>query len=735
MTVQQQDRRGVVSVAGADWLTFEVPDLPGGIAPRVTTEAIDAMWTRVRVQWRLDAPLETDEAAVALHVLLDPDFWWAPHLAPEPGYVIAQHVFRSPALIAAQGRNTLVVVPDLDLCGQREDAPWYLDLDAPAKRFELGIAHTDIPQHVLFTKRPGLRLDAGVLELGFFVAAYADTQPAPNPWAEVSAFLWNRYGRPLFDQGEPGRVPMDNYVEHTYRWAFDTWKDAVWQELDMGGRRVGAPAFIVNYSQSPNYTGTPEQYEYLSLWNQAWFSSLRSAAGMFRHARSTNDPGLMRHAQMTKEFALSAPMRDGMFPSRYRAEREQVESERGTIWRSKGWETGRWLNSDRCPIERGITPEWYHVTDASWTCLLMLRWYEELEADPRLLDYATQHGEKLLRIQGSDGFFPQFLHPETLAPSDVLRVSPESSMSVTFLLKLHALTGDVRYRDAACRAMDAVVREIVPVGRWEDFETYWSCCPWGKEQYLGEKIPRNGMFKQCNFSMFWTAEALLAAYRATGDAAYLHWGRRTLDELGMTQQTWQPPYIYIPALGGFGVMNADGEWNDSRQTLFAELFLDYYKETGESALFERGVAALQAGFVMMYCPENPAQKALWEKTWPFFGPEDYGFMMENYGHGGRVSREGEGIGPFTIFYWGNGAASEARSRIYDHFGDVYIDRIRGQAFGIDSISAQFVDGGVHLVDRAGVPREVRVVYDDGSCRAVYLEGSALVSDVDTSSGA
>jgi hypothetical protein len=31
------------------------------------------------------------------------------------------------------------------------------------------------------------------------------------------------------------------------------------------------------------------------------------------------------------------------------------------------------------------------------------------------------------------------------------------------------------YREAAPRAMEALTTQIVPVGRWEDFETYWSC--------------------------------------------------------------------------------------------------------------------------------------------------------------------------------------------------------------------------------------------------------------------
>jgi hypothetical protein len=115
-------------------------------------------------------------------------------------------------------------------------------------------------------------------------------------------------------------------------------------------------------------------------------------------------------------------------------------------------------------------------------------------------------------------------------------------------------------------------------------------------------------------------------------------------------------------------MNADGEWNDSRESLFAALILQYGQLLDVPEYKERGISALRASFAMMYCPENPATKAQWEKVWTFFGKEDYGFTMENYGHGGRTSPEGEGMGSFTIYDWGNGAASEAYNRIVDQFG-------------------------------------------------------------------
>jgi hypothetical protein len=178
------------------------------------------------------------------------------------------------------------------------------------------------------------------------------------------------------------------------------------------------------------------------------------------------------------------------------------------------------------------------------------------------------------------------------------------------------------------------------------------------------------MYKQNNFSMFWTAEALFECYRLTGDRRYLDQGQRTLDELLMTQASWQPPYMYVNVLGGFGVLNADAEWNDSRQSLFSELILQYGKLLDSDEYNERGWAALKASFVMMYSPLNPVTKAQWEKVYPFFGEEDYGFMMENYGHGGHTSPEGEGMGEFTIYDWGNGAAAEAYNRILDKFGKI-----------------------------------------------------------------
>ncbi|MBZ5565549.1 MAG: hypothetical protein LAP13_24400 [Acidobacteriia bacterium] len=715
-----------VALNGEDCVSFSPPELAGAGLPRVSISKVEGGWQRVQLKWVLPRETAQDELSVRFDLSFEPEFWWAPHLAPQEGYVVGQHVFRAPAMIVQRGSLTLVVAPDLDVVGERVENPWFMDYDAMQRKMWLGMTATEIPRHVQYKKVPGMKFGRGKVELSFFVAAYHDRAEVRNPWSRVADFQWKRWGRPLYAQGEPIRAPLLNYVRHTYNWAFEGWGKFVWQEFDLNGVRVGAPQFIVNISQSPNYPGSWYQRESLSIWNQAWFSSLRSASGLYRYARRTGDKELLRKANLTKELALAAPMRDGIFPSVIGTQNQEVEIEGKKYPRPMGWDHSFWGNSNRTPRDHGISSQWYHILDSSWTALLMLRWYEELEKDPRLLDYARRYGERLLSLQDSEGFFPGWLHPETFKPGPVMNHTPESSMSVTFLLKLSEVTGEGKYRAAALRAMNAVLAEIVPQGRWEDFETYWSCCPWGRDKYLGKKIERNAMYKQNTLSMFWTAEALLATYRATGNARYLAWGRRTLDELSMYQQVWQPPFIYVPALGGFASMNADGEWNDARETLFAELFLDYYRETGDPNYFERGVAALKSGFTMMYCPENPTVKKMWEKVYPWFGPADYGFTMENYAHGGRTTPEGEGMGVFTIYDWGNGAAAEAAMRILDHYGQVYIDRKHGQAFGVDRVRVLPSGQGWELTNETATAGPVRVVFDDGRAQEVQIKNKTTL---------
>ncbi|MFA7103718.1 MAG: hypothetical protein WC165_01020 [Dysgonamonadaceae bacterium] len=624
----------------------------------------------VKISFKLDKSLQQNDWQVVVTPRFKPSFHWSPHLTPTADHIIDQHVFRSPALIVSDNEQMMALIPDLDIMKKGTPVRWYLDLDAPNNRLKLGMSNSRVDDHVLFLREKGAEYLQGEVEIGFYLMHYTDVQIVQNPFRKPLEFLWQRWGHALYQTGNPVNVNLEKYVEHTYNWAFNTWSDNVWQEFKLDGKKVGAPVFIVNVTQSPNYPGKVNEREFRSIWNQAWFSSLRSASGLFRYARRTGNAKLMEKAMLTKELALSFPQVDGFFYGLIGTEMHDVEIDGQKYNRSKGWNTHYWGNSNRNPYTWNPKESPFHVLDMSWTALLMLRWYDELEKDARLLQYAQSYAKALLEIQFPNGFFPGWLDLHTLKPMNHLNDSPESSMSVTFLLKLYELTGKQEYKEAALKSMDAVIRENISTGRWEDFETYWSCSRYGSDNLVGEKVTRNNMYKQNNFSMFWTAEALLECYRITKQQRYLELGQRTLDELLMTQASWQPPYMYVNVLGGFGVLNADAEWNDARQSLFAELILQYGKLLDMQEYTERGNAALKASFVMMYSPLNPVTKKQWEKVNSFFGPEDYGFTMENYGHGGRTGPEGEGMGEFTIYDWGNGAAAEAYNRILDKFGTI-----------------------------------------------------------------
>ncbi|MFI5157133.1 MAG: hypothetical protein ACHQEM_13160, partial [Chitinophagales bacterium] len=556
-------------------------DKLGKLHPSVRINFIDNHTAYVGIAYDISESFIQDDWKLTIIPAFKPDFYWSPHLTPGNEYVIAQHVFRSPALIVTNRKKWLTIIPDLNLIRRQTGYDWYLDLDASSNQMVAGISKSRVKEHVLFVRSQGQQYNPPVFRFGFFVLF--DDHPAAiaDPWRKPLEFMWKRWGQPLYEKGEPINHDLDAYSKHVYDWAFSGWRKAVWQEFEIAGIPVGAPVFIVNVTQSPNYPGPVDEREFRSIWNQAWFSSLRSASGLFRYARRTRNDSLLSKAKLTKELALHFPQKDGLFYSVIATPMVVVDDKGRKVKRSTGWKNYYFGNSNRFPSNQwnnGATAP-YHILDMSWTALLMLNWYDELEKDERLLSWAKRYGDRLISLQDKDGFFPAWLDTLNQAPLHILDQSPETSMSVSFLLKLSKMTNDKKYSASALRAMNAVAENIIPQSQWEDFETYWSCSRvFG--QYVNKKITRNDQYKKNTLSMFWTAEALYDTYQDTQDKKWLALGQRVLDELLMFQATWQPPYIAIPALGGFGVMNADGEWNDSRQSLFAELIIQYCRVLG-----------------------------------------------------------------------------------------------------------------------------------------------------------
>ena len=653
-----------------------------------------------------------------VHQMTPTERHFIPHLSPDEGYVIGDHAFRSPAMIFATKDRALVLIPDLDdlRAIQAQGLNVWMDYVHADRAITVAVGKcrtADI--HV--TYRP-LELDYAGQDVSLRLHVLTSEKPEDiaNPWGMAARELWKRWGHPNLMAGGAQLAPLDQYCRYITNWAFEPepkgWGNTVWQDFTIDGREAGAPVFIVDVVQHPSVPMDERKWrEPRAVWNQTWFSTQRCANGLLQYARQIGDKDLERRATLMTEFALAAPQEDGLFPGVY------TTGGRGGYQLYKdtpGWDNGRWENSGRRP--RSVSWQATHIVDAAFTARLLLEW-NQMEPNKEIPPYLFAFADRLLRLQLPSGAYPGWVEPDGQVPA-ILAEGPESAMSAAFLLELagaYAKRQDAgEWKASAKRALAYLEEGPVAESRWEDFETYFSCSGWGTP---GQKVERNGLFKQNTFSPFWCAEAFLDGYRVLGDKHYLAVGRRCLDDLSMYQQVWHPDYLPAETHGGFGVMNADGEWNDARQSLFAPIYLEYYKETGLPEYFERGVAALRSSFAMLYCPENEEVKRAYESRHKFFGPESYGFMMENIAHGGPG---GNPVGVFTIFTWGNGAALASAGKIRDSYGDVYVDVERKAAFGIDGVQARVESGQVKIEDRYNRDT-LRVVYSDGKEKKVEVK--------------
>ncbi|MGP4041086.1 hypothetical protein ACTWP4_14485 [Gracilibacillus sp. D59] len=576
---------------------------------------------------------------------------WKPHLSPQENMVVGDLVFRSPAIIFEDDKEMFALVPDIDFIDKQRIAPHVMDYVEQNNQLYYGLAHYEKVRHVYFQRTNQSFFVPNKQKLFRFYLVSWDKEQMERDFSPVTTFIWERFAKKRMVSDLESQTDfihsikdLNTYVERTYDWAFNKWSSIVWQEFSLNQRPVGGCVLVVKAAQSPNKGKMNNWREKKSIWNQAWFSSLRSAYGYRIWGQQWNDREMIQRSELAKNLALSAPQTNGLFPSVYSADEQQK------------WENGTWGHSDRRPEKH---EEFGHLLDMSWTAIWMLKWYEDIEQDQRLLDYVKTYTERLLETQSTKGSFPAWVHMQTGEISTYLDNSPETSMHVWFLTKMYQMTKEKRLLEAAKLGMEYVMNEIVPNGRWEDFETYWSCSRQWEGKRYGEKDVRSDLHYQCNFSIYWTVEALKALYSVTQKPLYLQKGEQLLAELSLYQAVWEPDYLSIPVLGGFGVMNSDDEWNDARQSLFASTYYDYYQITGKEEYKYRGIWAMRSSFYMMYCPENPKVKQVYEKTYPYFNEIDYGFEMENAHHGENGSYNDISPGEFTIFDWGNGAAASA----------------------------------------------------------------------------
>ncbi len=120
---------------------------------KITT--INSNTVRVSLSFDLTEDVTQDDWRISVSPAFQPTFNWAPHLTPTDNNIIDQHVFRTPALIASDEKQVLVVIPDINILKKENPVRWYMDMNARENLLNLGMSKTKVTEHVFYERTPG----------------------------------------------------------------------------------------------------------------------------------------------------------------------------------------------------------------------------------------------------------------------------------------------------------------------------------------------------------------------------------------------------------------------------------------------------------------------------------------------------------------------------------------------------------------------------------------------------
>nr|MDO8087255.1 hypothetical protein [Candidatus Sigynarchaeum springense] len=576
--------------------------------------------------------VKTIEAGFAILLGNDPDFSWVPHVCPVPGFVVADHVFRSPAIVYKKGRHAFALVPDLALFPVDRSFPQFMDLELNGPsgrggpRVVYGFGHYKPIDHVLFTKdeKKRLRLRAGkAIILAFHVLVFKDGS-VDSVIQRVNKFLWDRYGANLLRESlAPQVLPFEVNVKEGFAAILDRHK--LWQDFQIDGRDCGGswqaswmgarkakvtyadPATInagkqmgknmtrlvnrdslqsriIMYFSSKAFwikafdsltRALPIVARNAEVWNNAWFMNVRSGYAFAHFGKSWNDPALTDKARRALELVLSLPRERGLFPTIIMPAKPGAE----------GYSTIKGVRGFHYVDE-------YNVVDNSLTMYWALKIYQDHFPDERVLARARELVGLIAAIQRGNGEIPAYLSIQAqdgetdLVPNEYLAGSASSAAPLMLLCEFNKHASDNAVLDTAKKIAAYLISEILPANKWHDFEPFYSCTNLPLDFYDG-RTRSHVMNALC---IYWCAEGMKELYKMTLDPLYLEAGEHAIAILSLFQQVWRMPHLSFNAFGGFCSQNADAELNDARQGLFVRVYMEYYLVTGKREYMERGIA-------------------------------------------------------------------------------------------------------------------------------------------------
>ena len=625
---------------------------------------------------------------------------YVPHLLPGKDMIIADAVFRSPAIVARCKTTATALIPDLDAIPESRAATWAMNFDRKGikgvPRLSLGLMKYRPKGHVFFKalKNESINVPREGLSFSGFILFSSDA--GENYSRDVLRFLWDCYGVKNYCSISPQVLSIGELAGAALNRLFK--RDDLYREFEYQGVKCGG---VVTFSATREKPLTPIKASrtrfissfngitthltltYFALfgttyetgeslqrlvhkqgvpfiqqtWFQSWFNAMRTAYGARIMADRWKDERLAVQATRIKNLALSAPDEDGIFSAICFFPENKVWWKRGSL--------------------TFMAIEDYHTPDQATTGYFMLRWYKNVEPEPALLEKARGLGRFFIKHQLAEGAVPAWIKGRTHRHSRILLKSASTAGPMMFMALLAALDKDEAVLESAKKMAGFIEEQVLPKHLWYDYETVFSCSR-HPQRFMDKRTgipPQNGM------SMLWATEGSRLLFELTGEPRYLELMKKCLDDLLWLQQIWNASVVSINPFGGFGSMNTDAEWNDARQGIIAPVLLDAYRATGDPHYFQRGVAAVRACYITML---HPAMKEVAPGNMVYYRDSDYGSIYENYAHNGfdRV------IWGYLEPDWGAGTAVYASAHAMKFYGDLFVDLKRDNAFGINGCNVK-----------------------------------------------
>ncbi|MBI5471047.1 MAG: hypothetical protein HY961_01735, partial [Ignavibacteriae bacterium] len=330
------------------------------------------------------------------------DFVFTPQLRPEPDEVIADHAFRSPALMMQKGTIFAALIPDIHSIDGRgrvlkSSADMQVETaDAPFISFGL-MNWIRKKAHVYYAHTDSLAVDVSDTSLSFSYYLYVSaTAPVRRGFQDVVRFEWDHYGHPNFSLPTgPQSEPFASYIHKA-------WYEYL-PQVALSTTYEGKSVTLLRQGRLA-WSNTLHKAADNDSWFSVWFNSLRTAYGVFVYGQQVGDTLLTKQALGVLDLALMAPQNQGIAPSIFYTD-------------SSG---GHWVADHAWGgIAHGEYVAMFHN---AWTNYWLLQWSDILPSRrDEIFRYAGRFAAFLLSHQQQSGVIPSWFDPVTLAPAETFR--------------------------------------------------------------------------------------------------------------------------------------------------------------------------------------------------------------------------------------------------------------------------------------------------------------------------